>query len=186
MSIISFIKNPLEGYVKNLAKEEKTPVYVYPLLYGLIFGISFTISKFGVANINTLFDHLPFILFSRTLITLISCYVYAWIILVISWFFKGVSNINLTFSLVSYSLLPMIGGALLFLLLKLILVTVDISVYSLQLVNIFIFYFQYIFVLWSIYILTVGNAMINDFSKLKSFVASAGIVIVIIAIIIFD
>lgn len=177
-----FVINPLDGYEKILIPENNKLVYLLPTLYGLIYGASITISKFGLTHFGSVLGHLISDTLLKILFVFIFCYVYAWIILFISQLLKGISNINLTFSLVSYSLIPMIIGVALILAFKVIIDSIDLSKQSLYYVNMFLFYFQYLFVLWSLYILIIGNAMINDFSKIKSSIATVGLVIFLMVI----
>ncbi|MCW3788921.1 YIP1 family protein [Plebeiibacterium sediminum] len=180
MTIKKFILNPLDRFQYNLVKENKIPVFVFPLLYGTLVAISLSLNNYGYSKIGDLLGHLPLMIITRAVLILISCFIYSWIVLLISLLLKGLSNINYTFSLVSYSLIPLIIGALIFLILKLIFITANASMYSFKLLYKFIYYFQHVFNLWTIYLLIIGNAMINDFSKMKSIIACAGIITIFI------
>jgi hypothetical protein len=162
-------------------QEKYKHIFSFPILYGIILGFSKTINKTGVANFSDLTVTSIGPIISSILITLIACFVYSWVIYFISKSLKGEASIDMTYGLVSYSLIPMIIGVIFYLMLKLFTYSYGPG-YS---INIFIFYSQIIFVLWSTIILTLGNAFINGFSMIRSLAATSWYFILFILSIIF-
>ncbi len=164
-----------------LNQEKYKHLFSFPILYGIILGFSKTINKTGVANFIDLTATSIGPIILSVLIILISCFVYSWVIYFISKSLKGEASIDMTFGLVSYSLIPMVIGGVFYLMLKLFIYSYGQD-YS---INIFIFYSQIIFVLWSTIILTIGNALINGFSMVRSLAATSWYFILFVLSIIF-
>lgn len=95
----------------------------------------------------------------------------------ISSLLKGDANLRMTFGLITYATIPMTIGAIFFLIIKLFF----LSSGSTSVIYI-IYYGQLIFVMWSLFILVIGNALINSFSVLRSFISSAALIIGLIMI----
>jgi len=177
-------RNPIEGFELFLIYDKYKLVYLFPVLFGIVSGINRSLSKVRTQNLVYLVRHS---LISACLIivfVILYCFVYAKIVLFISHLLKGLSNLKMTFSLVMYSLFPMIIGTTLILVFQLILYFNDIQPQSLGFINVLIYGFYLVFILWSLYILVTGNALINEFSTLKSFLSSVGIAVVMIAVVI--
>lgn len=177
-------RNPIEGFELFLIYEKYKLVYLFPVIYGIFSGISKSITKVRTQNIGYFVKHSLISAGSIIVFAILYCFVYAKIVLFISHLLKGLSNFKMTFSLVLYSLFPTIIGAALILIFKLILYINDIQLQSLGLISVIIYSLYLVSILWSLYILVKGNALINEFSTLKSFLSSVGIAVVMIAVVI--
>ncbi len=154
-------------------------IYLFPALYGVITGISKSVSKVGLSNIPLLLTNSLYSILIMTAFTFVFVFIYAWIIKYISNLLQGIANINMTYGLLSYSLIPIIIGALIYLSLKILFYTNGSLRSSIDSFNQMIYYSQILFVFWSLFILIIGNAFINSFSMARSFISSAGLIIVL-------
>jgi len=154
-------------------------IYLFPALYGVIIGISKSVSKVGLSNIPLLLTNSLYSILIMTAFTFVFVFIYAWIIKYISNLLQGIANINMTYGLLSYSLIPIIIGALIYLSLKILFYTNGSLLSSIDSFNQMIYYSQILFVFWSLFILIIGNAFINSFSMARSFISSAGLIIVL-------
>ena len=160
-------------------------IYLFPVLYGVIAGISKSVSKLGVSNIPHLLADSASSIALMLLYTFLFFFIYAWIVKFISNSLLGIASINMTYGLISYSMIPMIIGAIVYLFLKIFVYSDDSLLQSINSINLFIYYSQIVFVLWSFFILIIGNAFINSFTMVRSFISSTGLVIVLILLAIF-
>ncbi len=146
-------------------------VYLFPVLFGLLLGIINFLNRI-ILGVEPHFSGLLSSALKEIIIYLIVCHIYSWIVFVISNLFKGFANSRMTFAVVSYSMIPLIIGSFLILVLK-------IGFYEMGYFGIsWMLYFIYLaFLTWTIYVLTIGNSIINKFSFVKSFVASSSLII---------
>ena len=149
-------------------------VYLFPVLYALLGGLSLSFDH-GTILLSTIS--------SRLFFTYLISFIYSWIVFFISNSLKGSANINMTYGLISYSFIPLILGTTLFLLLKILFAICGVSIQTITLLNYFIYYSQIIFLIWTLFLLVIGNAYINSFSILRSFISSAGYILLRIFII---
>jgi len=181
------ILKPLDGFEAILIQEKYNLFYFFPFFYGAIIGISKTFNKFLFLKSATPFkmgyilgDSLVTII-SMAGVTILFCFIYSWIVFFLSLLLKGLSNFKMIFSLVLYSLIPMIIGAVFLFACKLILLASVSPGQLFEAITLFLYCFQIVFIFWSLYILLIGNAMINDFSIAKSFLSSSLLIVILFA-----
>ncbi|MEO8147103.1 MAG: YIP1 family protein [Bacteroidia bacterium] len=163
-------------------------VYIFPVLYGIFLGMYLAAGQVGLSNLQHLISVSIGSILSKTLFVVLFCFIYSWLVLFISNSLQGTANFNMTFGLMSYSMIPMVIGSILHLVFFLIGYSCAPLIQSDAMLTImirFIFLSQFVFVLWSVFILVIGNAFINSFSMTRSLISSAGLIILFAAWIIF-
>jgi hypothetical protein len=179
------ILKPLTEIDLILNQEKYKYAHLFPLIYGIITGFSKSLSIFGFANLNDLvYNSVQSILFMLFL-SYLFCFIFSWIVTFSSNLLKGISNFNMTYGLVTYASTPIIVGSTTALVLKIFLYATNQSPETINISNFIIYNTQLIFVIWSLFIIVIGNAFINSFSMLRSFISSALLSVLIILISIF-
>jgi ABC-type multidrug transport system permease subunit len=133
-----------------LNQEKYKYATIFPLLYGIIVGISKSISKVGLHNPAHLIAQSIISIPSMILFTFLFCFIYAWIIKFISNMQQGTASISMIYGLITYALVPMIIGAIFYLIFKLFVYSNDSLLQFFASNYRFFYYSQSIFVLWSI------------------------------------
>jgi hypothetical protein len=179
---------PPKQDVINIVVERKNSVVIFiPIAFGILIGFIRAVSKYDTAYpIEFFYGQLVAGIGFSVSITLVVLFLYVLLIQFFSSVFKGISNYKMTFTMFSYSLLPIIIGWILMLAVSMIIKFIPIgyvnSVISVKVLNVI----QMIFILYGIVILVRGVSIINQFSIIKSLISSVGLFIILFIIGIFQ
>jgi hypothetical protein len=178
--------HPLRDISSILALGASKQIYFFPIVYCMVVGISKYLSMAGM----TFRPHLFIEAFTSTFILLLGIFIFCFIYSCIVWFIsvslKGIASVGMIFTLAFYSLTPMIMGAVIILLLKIIWFSSDFLIKNSENFTLFIFFFQYVFIIWSICVFIIGNKVLNQFSIMKSIISSIGLLVIFAIVVVYQ
>jgi len=175
--MVSFLIKPIKGFNKILNQPKYNYIYLLIVCYGLFQGINKTLSEYDVSRFDLFLTKSIGAILIAIISIFIICFLYSWIIYFIGFSLKGLANYRMTFTVVCYSLIPLIVGSILIIFSK--IVYLNFSGISIETFNSFIYYFHGLFIVWSLYTLVIGYSLINKFSILKSTIGSIGIFFIV-------
>ena len=183
LSFFRLLFFPPKQDVINIAVEKRNRfVVLIPIIFGIMIGFFKTVSNYDSANIEYWYGLLVSNIISSILLTLVGVFLYVLLVQFLSSMFKGISNYKMTFTMFSYSLIPVIIGWLLISVISMIMMLYPIkytnAITLIDVRNII----QRIFMLYGIIILVRGVGIINQFSIIKALISSVGLIILLLII----
>jgi hypothetical protein len=167
--LLLYKQNPIDLFSNLLNQVKYKYLYLILAMFGLCLACNTVIDKLYLASGPLALDTIIYPVLGAFLFT----FIYSWIVAFINGLLNGHSNQKDVFAVIVYALIPLIFGSIILLLLKILFYTLITSknLYF----NIYneLAFISIIFYCWSIVYLIIGNAIINDFSVIKSALTSA-------------
>jgi hypothetical protein len=174
---IDFIKlfkqEPIKVFSDLLSQPKYRYLYLIVTIFGFILGFNGIINKIYLAKIDLETGNFIFSMIKTIVITFIVLYAFSWIVMYLNSIFQGFSNQKDIFAVIVYSLVPLIIGTLMISIFKIILFSVGglqgsiFGIIKLFYVVYLIFYFA------TLIYLIIGNAIVNNFSIIKSIISTS-------------
>lgn len=175
-SLVALLSEPKAQFEKIVHQSSFKYTWLIPIILGVFIGL---ISAFNINDAYQIGALIGKILILPVLAILI-CYAYSAIVFFISSLFGGITNLKMTYGVLVYSLIPLTFGIILMFLVRFI----PIHANGIMPVIWILIYISAS--IWSIYLFTVGNSILNNFTFLKSFLTASLIPSFLIGHILFD
>jgi hypothetical protein len=171
---------PKQDVLYIVVEKKNRVVVLIPIIFGIMIGVFRAFPDYNPENLEYWLGQLFGNILVSTLFTLAGVFLYVLLILFFSNILKGIANFKMTFTLFSYSLIPVIIGWLIITSISLIIRVFNIDFINPNVIIEVMNTIQRIFILYGIIILVRGVAMINQFSIFKALISSVGIIIVLL------